>query len=60
MVGKISSGDLCTVAPLGDHVLATDDIVLCRVNGNQTCTWSRRSRVTAIKSEMLVAGSTGG
>lgn len=35
MVGKITSGDLCTVEPLGDHVLAPDDIVLCRVNGNQ-------------------------
>jgi hypothetical protein len=35
MVGKISSGDRCTVAPLGDHVLAAGDVVLCRVNGNQ-------------------------
>lgn len=31
MVGKIESGQLCTVAPLGDHVLAVGDIVLCRV-----------------------------
>jgi hypothetical protein len=35
MTGKIASGDLCTVAPLGDHVLALGDIVLCRVKGNQ-------------------------
>jgi hypothetical protein len=35
MVGKISSGDLCTVAPLGDHVLAVGDVVLCRVSGSQ-------------------------
>jgi hypothetical protein len=35
MVGKVDSGDLCTVAPLGDHVLARGDIVLCRVKGNQ-------------------------
>ena len=35
MVGKISSGDLCTVEPLGDHVLKTGDVVLCRVGGNQ-------------------------
>lgn len=34
MVGKIASGQLCTVTPeLGD--LAVDDIVLCRVSGNQ-------------------------
>lgn len=35
MTGKISSGQLCTVAPIGDHVLAVDDIVLCRVRGTQ-------------------------
>ena len=33
MVGKIDSGDLCTVDPLGDHALALGDIVLCRVRG---------------------------
>lgn len=35
MVGKISSGQLCTVSPLADHDLAVHDIVLCRVHGNQ-------------------------
>ena len=35
MVGKIASGQLCTVVPLGDHEVAVDDIVLCRVKGNQ-------------------------
>jgi hypothetical protein len=35
MVGKISSGQLCTVEPLGESVLVVDDIVLCRVKGNQ-------------------------
>ena len=35
MVGKIASGQLCTVEPLGDHDLAVGDIVLCRVKGNQ-------------------------
>ena len=35
MVGKIASGDLCTVEPLGKHVLEIGDIVLCRVKGNQ-------------------------
>ena len=35
MVGKISSGQLCTVEPLGERGLAVDDIVLCRVKGNQ-------------------------
>ncbi len=35
MTGKVNDGQLCTVAPLGDHVLAVDDIVLCRVKGAQ-------------------------
>ena len=35
MTGKIASGQLCTVSPLGDHEVAVDDIVLCRVKGNQ-------------------------
>lgn len=35
MVGKIASGQLCTVSPVGAHVLAVGDIVLCRVKGNQ-------------------------
>lgn len=35
MVGKIDSGQLCTVAPLDDHPLAVGDIVLCRVAGAQ-------------------------
>ena len=35
MTGKISSGQLCTVEPLGEHRLGVDDIVLCRVKGAQ-------------------------
>jgi len=35
MVGKIESGQLCTVEPLGVYVLEVGDIVLCRVKGNQ-------------------------
>jgi hypothetical protein len=35
MVGKIASGQLCTVAPVGEHALDVGDIVLCRVKGNQ-------------------------
>lgn len=35
MVPKINSGDLCVVAPVGAHVVAKGDIVLCKVNGNQ-------------------------
>ncbi len=36
MKGKIESGQLCTVAPIGDfELLEKDDIVLCKVNGNE-------------------------
>jgi SOS-response transcriptional repressor LexA len=35
MVGKISSGQLCTVAPVTpETALATGDVVLCRVHGS--------------------------
>jgi hypothetical protein len=35
MVGKISSGQLCTVTPIGPETdLAIGDIVLCRVHGS--------------------------
>lgn len=36
MVGKISSGQLCTVEPIDDPLtLRVGDIVLCKVNGGQ-------------------------
>ena len=36
MVGKIESGQLCTVEPIIDSdVLKVGDIVLCKVKGNQ-------------------------
>jgi len=35
MSGKISSGQLVTVAPIGARVPAVGDIVLCKVNGAQ-------------------------
>ena len=35
MTGKVNDGQLCTVVPLGEHVLAVGDIVLCRVHGSQ-------------------------
>jgi phage repressor protein C with HTH and peptisase S24 domain len=34
MVGKIESGQLVTVVPLDSTLPVKDDIVLCRVNGN--------------------------
>ena len=35
MSGKIESGQLVTVAPVGDHRLSVGEIVLCKVNGIQ-------------------------
>lgn len=33
MSGKIESGQLCTVAPIGSESLEVGDIVLCKVRG---------------------------
>ncbi len=35
MVGKINSGDLCTVSPMSGLGIMVDDIVLCSVNKKQ-------------------------
>ena len=35
MAGKIESGQLCTVEPLGEASLEVGDIVLCKVNGRE-------------------------
>ncbi len=35
MSGKIESGQLVTVEPLGEHEIKNGDIVLCKVNGTQ-------------------------
>ena len=35
MKGKITSGQLVTVEPVGDRKLQLNDIVLCKVNGSQ-------------------------
>lgn len=35
MASKIESGQLCTVAPLGDQEIGVGDLVLCRVHGVQ-------------------------
>ncbi len=55
MVGKISSGDLCRVTPLGETVLTTGDIVLCRVSGSQYL-----HLVKAIQGERLQIGNNRG
>lgn len=36
MIGRIASGDLCTVEPIAEvGALSVGDIVLCRVGGNE-------------------------
>ena len=34
MTGRINSGQLCTVEPIGEKSPAVDEIVLCSVRGN--------------------------
>jgi hypothetical protein len=55
MVGKIASGQLCTVEPLGDSSLAVGDIVLCRVAGAQYL-----HLVKAIQGERFQIGNNRG
>ena len=55
MVGKIASGQLCTVEPLGERELDVGDIVLCRVNGNQYL-----HLVKAIQGETFQIGNNRG
>jgi hypothetical protein len=35
MTGKVESGQLCTVATVNPETLEVDDIVLCKVHGQQ-------------------------
>ena len=35
MAGKVESGQLCTVEPVGAATLRVGDIVLCKVNGRE-------------------------
>ena len=35
MVGRIDSGQLCTIEPVDGHAIDVDDIVLCRVKGRE-------------------------
>ncbi len=35
MKGRIESGQLCTVVPLGSEGPEVEEIVLCKVSGNQ-------------------------
>lgn len=55
MTGKIESGQLCTVEPLGDIVLVVGDIVLCRVRGAQYL-----HLVKAIQGERFQIGNNRG
>jgi hypothetical protein len=55
MVGKIESGQLCTVEPLGMYALAVGDIVLCRVKGAQYL-----HLVKAIQGERFQIGNNRG
>jgi hypothetical protein len=35
MAGRVESGQLCTIEPIDPFDLQVDDIVLCKVNGNE-------------------------
>ena len=47
MAGKVEDGETVTLAPLGGRALEPGDVVLVRVRGASTSTWSRLCRATA-------------
>jgi len=52
MKGKIDSGQLVTVEPVGNRILEKGDIVLCKVNGTQYL-----HLIKAIQGERLQIGN---
>lgn len=55
MQGKIASGQLCTVEPLGQTSIALNEIVLCTVKGSQYL-----HLVKAIRGEQFQIGNNKG
>jgi len=55
MTGKVNDGQLCTVTPIADVVIAVGDIVLYRVKGNQYL-----HLVKAIQGERFQIGNNRG
>lgn len=55
MVGRIDSGQLCTVSPITVDKLKVDDIVLCKVNGVEYL-----HLVKAIQSGRVLIGNNKG
>jgi hypothetical protein len=55
MSGKIESGQLVTVRPVGDRVPKLGDVVLCKVNGYQYL-----HLVKAVSSERFQIGNNRG
>lgn len=55
MKGKVDSGSLVTIEPIFSRVLKTDDIVLCKVKGNQYL-----HLIKAIKGNKYLIGNNRG
>jgi translation initiation factor IF-1 len=55
MQGRIASGDLVTVEPVGEHRIRKGDIVLCRVRGSQYL-----HLVKAVRGDRLLIGNNRG
>ena len=60
MKGKIESGQLVTVEPVGNRQLMKGDIVLCKVNGSQYLHLIKAIQGRGIRSGTISAGSMGG
>ena len=56
MTGKIESGNLCTVEPVEPSSLKINDIVLCKVKGNQYLHLIKAQR----QQQYLIGNNRGG
>jgi hypothetical protein len=56
MKGRIESGDLVTVEPLGEHTIKRGNIVLCRVRSSQYLHIVKGLR----KGQVLIGNNKGG
>jgi hypothetical protein len=61
MVGKIESGQLCTVVPIDEHTtLAVGDIVLCNVHGDEYLHLIKAIRGATVDDMRLQIGNNRG
>lgn len=60
MTGRVNSGDLCTVIPIQGISVKTDDVVLCKVKGNQYLHLVKAIKGSGDSQSFLIGNNRGG